>query len=434
MRIAGFFWGFRTRPAVGGATVLLALGLAFTASFLGSCGPRGGDGGNPGAGAKGTGSAGDKKGAAPSDGGQEQGKAEEEEGGARTDRPSLLPRETERLQEALNALKNHLLYGDPKGFEEGFTPVESLKSVITDVKGKAAWEAMVKAAGGDEIEYKKAYRARIKDLYEGLRKHGIRAIRDAGLPASMLFAETFANPLGRNVVVLLAGFPDAKGLAGVLRIRALPHQNIRKWYLTGEETLESAADLETGESAGIAEALGAIARAQEAYRAAAVSDGDGDGAGEYGFLEALAGVESETAPSGKSFESPLPPDLREVAVSGVALRGGHLIRLFLPGATAAAFRSRDGRADGVKAADAREKIWWALAWPAAEGFGRGLYFAGPSGTVLQSKAPSPYRGLAAAPPPAAGFREKGAQADRGMGTPLDAEGTSGAGIEWAPLK
>ncbi|MCU0724081.1 MAG: hypothetical protein MUC63_10810, partial [Planctomycetes bacterium] len=348
----------------------------------------------------------------------------EEEDAAPTDRSSMTPREREAIQQELDGVKNNLLLGDPSGFEKAFVTWDVLKSVITDLKGKEVWAAMVKAAGGHETQFQKDYKARIRALYEGLRAPGpkcrldeaqLKSVRNA-LPAQMVFADTFANPLGRNTVVVLTGFPDGKGIGSLLRFRFLPHHNIRKLYLSGEEAHESAADLAAREPDRIAEALADVARAQEAYRASALADADGDGAGEYGFLEELAGYAPDPAERPKRFESTLPYDLREVAVSGVALRDGLLIRVILPGDGAARFRHRDGRGD------------------AGEGVGRGLYLVGPSGVVLRSKVPSPYRGLEKAPPPACGLKEKGPGADRGDGTPLDGRGTSGTGIEWEPVR
>jgi hypothetical protein len=417
----------RSRRAA--AVFAFAAGLALVAglALLASCGGRGGDNGKTGDGGKaeppkggsgGSAQAGSGEWAAGGDG-QKKG---EEEDVAPTDRSSLTPREREAIQEELNGVKNNLLLGDPAGFERAFITSDVLKSVITDLKGKEVWAAMVKAAGGHETEFQKEYKGRIRALYDGLRVPGprcrldeatLKAVRNAGLPARMLFADTFANPLGRNYVVVLTGYPDDKGVASLVRFRFLPHHNIRKLYLSGEEVHESAADLAARETERIAGALREIAKAQEAFRAAACADRDGDGKGEFGFLEELAGRDPEEGDGSKRFESALPHDLRETAVSGVALWDGHLIRAFLPGEKGPSFRFREGRADARAAADAREKSWWALAWPAGEGFGQGLYFVGPSGTVLRSTAPSPWRGLEKAPPFAAGFREGGS------GTPLD---------------
>jgi len=265
---------FRLLPAAWGIAAAMLL-------LPGSCGKGKTDTGGGQSGGQAGGQAGG--GSSKAEGGPNQQKQEQDEGQG-TGKASLLPRETERLKEALVSLKNGLMYNDPGAFEDGFSTAEALKSVVTDVKGKAAWAAMEKEAGGDFIEFKKAYRARIRALFDGLRLKGgscrldeaqWKAMAEAGRPAVMLFADTFANPLGRNYVVLLAGFPDKDGMAGLLRFRALPHQNIRKWYLAGGETLDSVARLTDKERESVREALLLIHAGQEAYRGSRASDADG---------------------------------------------------------------------------------------------------------------------------------------------------------------
>ena len=356
---------------------------------------------------------------------------------------SITPHEMRRLEAAAEALKNKVFLNDPIEFANSFLQVRALKSIIESTKGKDAWKAMVKKAGRDELEFEKVYAKTLRDFFEDLRSPGgrcglseaeIRSIRNAGTPPDLLLADTFACTGERARVILLIGFRAKEDLVGVLRLRAMPHQNRRPWYYVGDERLDAVGAIHQGEAARAAEAMRTLAKAQEAFVTGKALDRDGDGKGEYAFLAELAGTREIRGTEGKIHDAGLPLLLGEVSTDhGLALSGGLLFRIYLPGRDGPVFGERGSAPEPAPLTDAREAGYCALAWPVAEGCGKGLYFMGPSGKILRARSPASFRGLHHAPPASIGFKEKAGEGSQGFGTPLDGPGTSGTGQEWEAL-
>ncbi len=156
-------------------------------------------------------------------------------------------------------------------------------------------------------------------------------------------------------------------------------------------------------------ALRELARAQEAVRAAALIDADGDGRGEFGTLLELSGrvgVRTRTpagadgAAPASSFATPGrrldPPALAagwwgNVDASGFVVRDGYAFMLFLPDAAAIPQFVHEMNLGGVAATsapvgiDASEIAWCAYAQPIAHGrSGWRRFFVSHAGEVLQS--------------------------------------------------
>ncbi|GEM_PF-3136519 len=362
------------------------------------------------------------------------------EGGEEDVSGTLRPGEKRRLEEALEGLKNSLLYGDPDGFIQGYMSVGDLQSVIEATKGKDAWKERLEEAGGDALEFEKVYRNRLMALYEDLREPGGRcglsaeafqAIRSAAKPSRFLFADTFLNPLGRNFIVILGGLSGPEGLRGLIRLRSIPHRNRRKWYLHGDEKIESLPALERREAERIAGALAALQRAQEAFRKSCAVDRDGDGKGEYAFLTELAGLVAARGSEATHVAEGLPEAFLEVSVSGKVLYKTHLITLYLPWKGGYAVEDHPGVLEPSEVTDARETLWYAFAWPVARGCGHGLYFAGPSGPVLKRQGDSPFHGPGKAPAPRAAGRPGGAPQ---WVRPLEGAGSSTTGVAWVAVE
>lgn len=350
-------------------------------------------------------------------------------------RESVTPKERARLELAVRTFKDHLVLNDPGGFEESFLDVKSLKSVVTRGRGDDAWKAMLARAGGDEVEYRKVYRGGIRKLFEDLREPGgachlsqdeLGRIRKGATPPVLYLADTFARPAGRNIVVTLSGLPGEDGMVGLLRLRAMPHHNQRKWFFQGDEQLESVAANLVSERERLSDLLGRIVAAQKAFQEKAVVNRDQDGDGEFAFLFELAGIDPLRGTEEARFDAGLPRALREVSMNGPALTGGYLIQVVLPGQTGPVVRYRYGDPEPQDLVDAREKAWVVVAWPVAEPLGKFLYMAGPSGQILVSKTPSGFFGLDKAPPLQTGFSEQG--------DALAAPGTCAGGVTWQRLQ
>lgn len=384
--------------------------------------------------------AGDGVGPAPVEGDPEAAptgdeRKEEEAGGG-----GLLPGERRGVVEALETFKNTVFLNDPEGFEQGFLTVRDLKSIVLDLRKKEGWNAMLAPHGGDELEFEKHYRRSIRDFYDdlhpggdrlGLSEAAFKAVKNSATPPALLLAQTFRFAGDRSRVVVLGGFYDGDALVGLLRLRAMPHQNRRPWLLVGDERLEAVDDLRAGESERVGGALRVLAAAQEGFRKAVSVDRDGDGKGECGFLAELAGVAELRGGQGARVTPDLPMQLREVAGDGTALTGGFLLRLFLPGAAGPVSEERLGAPEPASLTDLRETSWCALAWPAAKGCGAGLYLVGPRGVVLRAEGDTAFAGFAHAPPAAAAF---GPGEEGSWGPLLDQGGTSGTGVLWKPLE
>jgi hypothetical protein len=420
--------------------LVAVIALIVASLLVPSCGPKNGSENKPSPdkGSENQGS--DVKAPSAGEGGKggRVGEVEEEEEGP----SSLRPRERQRLVAALQALQNNLLLADPEGFETSFLTVSALGSILSSALGKEAWKKMVAAGGGDRLDFEVEYKKSIRSLYDDLREPGgrcgldratLQAVRNSGIPPTLLFADTFASPLGRNFIVALAGLKDDRGLKALLRIRAMPHHNKQKWYLHGDERIDTLDDRVAGERADIGSALETISKEQDAFRGDKVIDRDSDGKGEFGFLPELSGIVELRGSENRREGGGIPPLLREVAVNGVALLGTHLISVHLPGDSVKTFGDRPGAQETSKITDLRERVWCAVAWPVAKGCGRGLYFVGPSGRVLVSEKPSSFFGLESPPPPAVGFRQQTAKASEGWGTAVGPGESSGAGIAWKAL-
>ncbi|MHC5038922.1 MAG: hypothetical protein ACYTHM_16560, partial [Planctomycetota bacterium] len=331
--------------------------------------------------------------------------------------PALHPRDRKRIEQALVALKNNLFLNDPEGFAKDFLDVRSLKNILIRTQGKDAWNKMVKAVGKDELEFKKHYRKSLDQLFKDLQTPGVKcsltqeailAIKRGAVPPTLLYADKCNSPLGKMIIVVLAGFHDAKALRGLFRLRVLPHQNRLPWYLAGDEKIDALETLTAGEEERVASGLRNLAKAQDAFRDAKHADRDGDGRGEFAFLPELAGVVEVRGTDG-CIASGLTGPFREVSKGGVVLSGTHLFCTFLPGPSGPVAGERGGAPESAAVTDAREQGWCAVAWPVAQGAGKGLYFVGPSGTVLKAKSARDYAGMDPAPPAAVGFAESGGE-------------------------
>ncbi len=174
--------------------------------------------------------------------------------------------------------------------------------------------------------------------------------------------------------------------------------------------------------AAAARALREVVAAQEMVRGAALVDADGDGRGEYAFLQEISGERTPrtfTPPAGGGGPTaPLPQFRHTVLEGGEAEVCGYRFRVYLPG--------KGGRAVGeTRAAPAGDpdpalarSIWCAYAWPvrregdATVATGRRTFFVNQAGDVLAAEGayaavPAGDGKPAAPPPPGAAFQGAG---------------------------
>jgi len=112
--------------------------------------------------------------------------------------------------------------------------------------------------------------------------------------------------------------------------------------------------------------LRSLAAAQSTFVSRCIVDQDGDGAGEYGFLQELAGA---VAPRGRA--AALAPGevfsaaMGNVNANGVASKSGYAYIVYLPTASGTATTESAGSVPAANAANAnvQETRWVAYAWP-----------------------------------------------------------------------
>ena len=112
--------------------------------------------------------------------------------------------------------------------------------------------------------------------------------------------------------------------------------------------------------------LRSLAAAQSTFVSRCIVDQDGDGAGEYGFLQELAGA---VAPRGRA--AALAPGevfsaaMGNVNANGVTSKSGYAFMVYLPTSAGAATTESAGAVPAANAADAnvQETRWVAYAWP-----------------------------------------------------------------------
>ncbi len=171
----------------------------------------------------------------------------------------------------------------------------------------------------------------------------------------------------------------------------------------------TASRLTANESAAIA-TLKNISSAQEQCQAAGVIDGNGNGAGEYGFFAELAGI----APVRGTRQCVAPPVLSSAfgkVHASLLMRSGYAFQMYLPDAKAAGIaEAPTGGGDGV-AVDCgqAEVLWCCYAWPTDLGTsGNRAFFVNQSGDVLAcSNKKQQYTGTTRVPTFTAAFQAGG---------------------------
>jgi hypothetical protein len=144
----------------------------------------------------------------------------------------------------------------------------------------------------------------------------------------------------------------------------------------------AAMDMATNEALAIAH-LRSLVSAQATAKALNVVDTDGDGWGEFLFLDELSGARPPRAP-GTGMRTPLLIDeFRHHGMGGYVEVHGYLYRLFLP--RGAGEYADEGPADGALA----EVHWCGYAWPLEYGrTGCRSFYVDEYGTVRAAEAPA----------------------------------------------
>jgi len=156
-------------------------------------------------------------------------------------------------------------------------------------------------------------------------------------------------------------------------------------------------------------ALRTVSTQQENFRSQVVVDQDGNGLGEYGLLNELAGL---VVPRRTGATCPISPRMIDPSfradASGMALRYGFYFRIFLPiddvgGTGTDADLGGDSTTPGPVLNDAagitRQQYYWcAYAWPSARNTGERSFFIDYSGVLYQTHGDAlKYSGPATAP-------------------------------------
>lgn len=156
-----------------------------------------------------------------------------------------------------------------------------------------------------------------------------------------------------------------------------------------------AARIRNNEAAAV-RALRELVKAQEMMRAAGAVDEDGDGHGEYAFLQEISGERNPRTfvpAAGLRAPAPLPQFRHRLREDGEAEVCGYRFRVFLPGPGGKGVgESRTGPWEDPDPARAA-RTWVAYAWPLRrEGLvpaatGRRTFFVSQAGEVLAADAP-----------------------------------------------
>jgi hypothetical protein len=174
-----------------------------------------------------------------------------------------------------------------------------------------------------------------------------------------------------------------------------------------------AARMTANESAAIA-TMKNLGSSQAQLQASAVIDANGNGAGEYGYFQELAGVRNVKTGSpatGEGVNRVIPPTLSgafgRLDANGRVLRSGYYFEMYLPGVDAAWLDEAPVTAayPAVEAGWA-EVTWAVYAWPASFGSsGKRAFFCNQAGEVLQcANVTTRYSGTTSIPAPAAVLR------------------------------
>ncbi len=153
-----------------------------------------------------------------------------------------------------------------------------------------------------------------------------------------------------------------------------------------------------------------ICAAQEQFRATVAVDQDGNGEGEYGFLQELAGTAAFRGnKEGKKADPPfLPQYMGFCDPSGRIVRNGYFFAVYLPGESSAAASGSDVPAADAKSAARQEQAYCVYAWPIIYGnTGRRTFFMNQSGQIFYTYASLKNYGGDNAPAPEAAFDSKG---------------------------
>jgi len=152
-------------------------------------------------------------------------------------------------------------------------------------------------------------------------------------------------------------------------------------------------EMGANETAAIA-TLKALATAQHQFRLSRTVDQDGDGRGEYGFLQELAGDEiprSCTAPlqSGAFISASL-----GVTTNGTPVRSGYVFQIYLPTSDNGTRRETDGAAPTRRTeANYQETAWTCYAWPERMDYsGNRIFVINEAGQVMASDNTGPRQG------------------------------------------
>ncbi len=150
----------------------------------------------------------------------------------------------------------------------------------------------------------------------------------------------------------------------------------------------------TNESSAIG-SLRSLTTAQEQFKQQAISDQDGDGTGEYGWLGELAGIDATRGSGGvagpKTSTSPFIASILGVKDAlGRSQKSGYYYWVFLPatGAGPATGEVQPAPGTGNTAdADNQEVRWCTYAWPNSRGnSGNRAFYAGHQGEVYATAA------------------------------------------------
>jgi len=137
--------------------------------------------------------------------------------------------------------------------------------------------------------------------------------------------------------------------------------------------------------------LRTVVYSQAQFKAAAVVDQDGDGIGEYGYFQELAGA---AAP--RTVANQIPTDVRlgeyvtqvlgRVSPQGIATKSGYCFKMFLPSASGPAGETSPLSAGKAEDADLQEQAFICYAWPVTfESSGMRCFVVNQRGNVFTAK-------------------------------------------------
>lgn len=223
---------------------------------------------------------------------------------------------------------------------------------------------------------------------------------------------------------------DAVAIAARIQIR---HEGGQLRVIVPERAFLSQ-HANANEAAAIA-TLKNICSAQAQCQASGVIDGNGNGAGEYGFFGELSGaVVVRNDEKGGVGNAKIVPPVLSFAFSKVkgsrVERSGYIFQIFLPAADGSAVgEAETGGAAGVTIDPRRaETTWCAYAWPISEQTGRRCFFVNQSGDVSATNNEAQgYAGVEKPPLPTAAFA-KGSSGK--LDAPMAANAEGGDGGHW----